>query len=122
MERWSIETNTFYMSVVEMTIITRHGHLIWIMYTWSFYHWYYRYQSIYILGEVIGLFLRICFITTNFSYLLPNVLYKVTLQRYIRAYVPLLMDSSLFVDKKETYLQLTILSILRDFAETAQYK
>ena len=32
------------------------------------------------------------------------------------------MDSSLFVDKKETYLQLTILSILRDFAETAQYK
>ena len=122
MERWSIETNTFYMSVVEMTIITRHGHLIWIMYTWSFYHWYYRYQSIYILGKVIGLFLEICFITINFSYLLPNVLYKVTLQRYVRAYVPLLVDSSLFVDKKETYLQLIILSILRDFAETAQYR
>ena len=118
MERWSLETHTFHMSVVEMIIIMGHGHLIWIMCTWSSYHWYYRYQLICILEGVIGLFLKVCFIATHFSHLPPKVLNKVTLQRHARAYVLLLVDSSLFANKKETYLQLTIYPMLRDFVET----
>ena len=33
----------------------------------------------------------------------------------------MLVGSSLFLDKKGTYLQLAILPMLRDFGETAQY-
>ena len=91
------------------------------MCTWSSYHWYYRYQLICILEGVIGLFLKVCFIATHFSHLPPKVLDKVTLQCHARPYVLLLVDGSLFADKKETYLQLIILPMLIDFFEIAQY-
>ncbi|KAL6323478.1 hypothetical protein AAG906_039050 [Vitis piasezkii] len=71
--------------------------------------------------DIRGASLRVHFITTHFSYLLPGVLDEVTLQRYARTYILLLAGGSLFLDKKGTYLQLAILHMLRDFGETAQY-
>ena len=65
--------------------------------------------------------LRVRFITTHFSHLPPRVLDEVTSQLHARAYILLLVASSLFLDKKGTYLQLAILPMLRDFGETAQY-
>ena len=65
--------------------------------------------------------LKVLFITTHLSHLPPNVLDGVMLQLHVRAYILLLMGSSLFPYKKETYLQLAILPMLRDFGETTQY-
>ena len=69
--------------------------------------------------DIRGASLRVCFITTHFSHLLLGVLDEVMLQRHARAYILLLVDGSLFPDKKGTYLQLAILHMLRDFGETA---
>ena len=65
--------------------------------------------------------LRVRFITTHFSHLPPRVLDEVMLQLHARAYLLLLVGGSLFPNNKETYLQLAILPMLRDFGETAQY-
>ena len=62
--------------------------------------------------------LKVLFITTHLSHLPPKVLDGVMLQLHARAYILLLMGSSLFPYKKETYLQLVILLMLRDFDET----
>ena len=43
------------------------------------------------------------------------------LQRHVRAYILLLVGGSLFPDKRRTKIQLSILPMLRDFGETAQY-
>ena len=71
--------------------------------------------------NIRGASLRVRFITTHFSHLPLEVLGEVTLQCHARAYLLLLVDGSLFLDKKGTYLQLAILPMLRDFGETAQY-
>ena len=64
--------------------------------------------------NIHGASLRVRFITTHFSYLPLEVLGEVTLQCHARAYLLLLVDGSLFLDKKGTYLQLAILPMLRD--------
>ena len=71
--------------------------------------------------DIRGASLTVLFITTHFSHLPPGVVDEVTLQRHARAYILLLVGSSLFLDKKRTYLKLTILPMLRDFGEIAQY-
>ncbi|KAL6342202.1 hypothetical protein AAG906_006816 [Vitis piasezkii] len=110
MERWRREAHIPYV-VGEMTITLRdvailfglrvHGHPIRDLYSWSI-----PYDS---------------FITTHFSHLPPGVVDEVTLQRHARAYLLLLVSGSLFPNKKEVYIQLAILPMLRDFGETAQY-
>ena len=71
--------------------------------------------------DICGASLRVHFIITHFSHLPPEVLDEVTLQCHDRAYFLWLVGDSLFSDKKETYLQLEILPMLRDFDETTQY-
>ena len=71
--------------------------------------------------DICGASLTVCFITTHFSHLPLGVVDEVTLQCHARAYLLLLVGGSLFLDKKEVYIQLAIIPMLRDFGETTQY-
>ena len=51
--------------------------------------------------NIRGTSLIVCFITAHFSHLPPEVLDEVTLQRYARAYILLLVGGSLFTNVEE---------------------
>ena len=71
--------------------------------------------------DIRGASIRVRFIATHFSHLPPRASNEVTLQRHARAYLLLLLGSSLFQDKMGLQVQLAILPIFRNFHEIAQY-